>query len=137
LPAVAVDRFRLKAEVTLCSSWGFGLSSREGGGTPLQPEDGLQLLAALSRFLDRREGFMDTTIRLSTLLSLTVLLSACEGRTSISPSRPPAGVITPSSVTYTLYGAVSEETTTGAVPIAGARVVDGSGGTATTDANGH
>jgi len=106
-------------------------------------------VAAVSRFLGRRERFMaqisvagatgavHTTIPLSTLLSLAVLLSACDGRTSVSPTPPPAGVMTPSSVTYTLYGAVSEETTTGAAPIAGARVVDGSGGTATTDANGH
>ena len=47
-------------------------------------------------------GAVHTTIRLSTLLSLTVLLSACDGRTSVSPTPPPAGVITPSSVTYVL-----------------------------------
>lgn len=51
---------------------------------------------------------IQTTIRLSTLLSLTVLLSACDGRRSVSPTPPTAGVVTPSSVTYTLSGVVTE-----------------------------
>ena len=79
---------------------------------------------------------MDTTIRLSTLLSLTVLLSACEGRTSISPSRPPADVMTPPSVTYTLSGVVTEMTPIGPAPIEGAKVVDASGRSAATDGDG-
>ena len=62
---------------------------------------------------------MDTTIRLSTLVSLTVLLSACEGRTPVSPSRPPADVTTPSSVTYVLSGVVFEITDAGRVPLEG------------------
>ena len=82
-------------------------------------------------------GAVQSTIRLSTLLSLTVLLSACDGRTSVSPSPPPAGMTTPSSVTYTLYGGVWEETSDGPAPIEGARVRDESGREAVTDAKGQ
>jgi hypothetical protein len=81
-------------------------------------------------------GSVQSTVRLSTLLSLTVLLSACDGRTPVSPSPPPAGVTTPSSATYTLSGVVTEMTATGPAPIEGARVVDASGRSAATDGDG-
>src|SRR6188768_1224754 len=81
-------------------------------------------------------GSVQSTIRLSTLLSLTVLLSACDGRTPGSPSPPPAGVTTPSSATYTLSGVVTEMTATGPAPIEGARVVDASGRSAATNGDG-
>jgi len=64
-------------------------------------------------------GAVQSTIRLSTLVSLTVLLSACDGRTSVSPTPPPAAVITPSSVTYVLSGVVFEITDAGRVPLEG------------------
>lgn len=82
-------------------------------------------------------GAGGATVRFSAVLSLTVLLAACDSRTSISPSPTPGGVIPPSSVTYTLSGAVSEETATGPAPIEGAKVVDESGRNAVTDANGR
>ena len=81
-------------------------------------------------------GSVQSTVRLSTLLSLTVLLSACDGRTPVSPSPPPAGVTTLSSATYTLSGVVTEMTATGSAPIEGARVVDASGRSAATDGDG-
>jgi len=81
-------------------------------------------------------GAVRSTIRLPTLLGLTVLLSACDGRASLSPSPPPAGVNAPSSVTYTLSGEVTEMTPTGPAPIEGARVVDASGRSAATDGDG-
>jgi Carboxypeptidase regulatory-like domain len=80
---------------------------------------------------------INTTVRLSALLSLSVLLSACDGRTSASPSPTPGGVTTPSSVTYTLYGGVWEETSDGPAPIEGARVRDESGRDVVTDAKGQ
>ena len=81
-------------------------------------------------------GSGQSTIRLSTLLSLTVLLSACDGRTPVSPSPPPAGVITPSGATYTLSGVVTEMTAIGLAPVEGAKVVDASGRSAATDRDG-
>ena len=81
-------------------------------------------------------GAVQPILRLSTLLSLTVL-SACDGRTSVSPSPPTAGMTTPASVTYTLYGRVWEETSDGPAPIEGARVRDESGREAVTDAKGQ
>ena len=78
-------------------------------------------------------GAVQSTVRLSTRWSLTVLLSACDGL-SVSPSPPP--VITPSSVTYTLSGVVTEMTAVGPAPIEGARVVDASGRSAATDGDG-
>ena len=64
-------------------------------------------------------GAVRKTIRLSTVLGLTVLMPACEGRTPVSPSRPPADVTTPSSVTYVLSGVVFEITDAGRVPLEG------------------
>ena len=69
-------------------------------------------------------GSVQSTIRLSTLLGLTALLSACDGRTPVSPSPSPAGVPTPSSATYTLSGVVTEMTAIGPAPIEGAKFVD-------------
>src|SRR5688500_19030528 len=79
-------------------------------------------------------GAIQSTIRLSTLLTLTALLAACDGLRSVSPSPPPG--ITPSSVTYTLSGVVTEMTAVGPVPIEGVRVVDASGRGAATDEGG-
>jgi hypothetical protein len=62
---------------------------------------------------------VEWTIRLSTLLGLAISLSACDSRTSVSPSPPPASVIRPSSVTYTLSGVVFEITAAGRVPVEG------------------
>jgi hypothetical protein len=60
-----------------------------------------------------------STIRISTLLGLTVFLSGCDGRTAVSPSPPPAGVITPTSVPYVLSGVVFEIAAVGRVPLEG------------------
>ena len=81
-------------------------------------------------------GAVHSTIQRSTLWSLTVLLSACDGLTPVSPTRPPEGAITPSSVTYTLSGVVTEMTPIGPAPIEGAKVVDASGRSAATDGDG-
>ena len=79
-------------------------------------------------------GAVESPIRLSTLLTLTVLLSACDGLKPVSPSPPPA--IAPSSVTYTLSGVVTEMTAIGPAPIEGAKVVEASGRSAATDEDG-
>ena len=82
-------------------------------------------------------GTGSTTVRLSGLVSLTILLAACDARVSGPGAPTPAGPITPSSVTYTLSGVVSEMTPIGAAPLEGARIVEASGRTATTGADGY
>ena len=74
--------------------------------------------------------------RTGTLLSFVILLSACDGGSSI-PTAPTTTAPTPTAiVTYVLSGAVSEIVATGPSPIEGARVDAGSGLSATTDAGG-
>lgn len=74
--------------------------------------------------------------RTVTLLSVVILLSACDGGSSI-PTAPTSTAQTPTAtVTYVLSGAVSEMTATGPSPIEGARVDAGSGLSATTDESG-
>jgi hypothetical protein len=75
---------------------------------------------------------------LSALSGLVLLLSACDGgaRNPTSPSPTPTPTPTPTA-TYSLFGAVSEMTPSGAAPVEGARVADRTTGrVATTDANG-
>ena len=82
-------------------------------------------------------GTGNPTVRLSALLGLTVLLSACDGGASIPSAPTPPAPIPPSTLTYSLSGAVSEMTATGSAPIEGARVVEQTGRTAVTDADGR
>jgi len=77
-------------------------------------------------------GTGNPTVRLSALLSLIGLLSACDGAV-----RTPASPTPPSGATYMLYGTVSEETAAGPAPIEGAKIVDESGRNAVTDVNGQ
>ena len=69
------------------------------------------------------------------LLSLAILLSACDG--APIPTSPTPTAQTPTSpAIYTLSGAVSEMTPTGPAPVEGARVDVSAGRSAMTDVNG-
>jgi hypothetical protein len=75
---------------------------------------------------------------LAGLMGVALLLAACDGGTP-SPTSPRLTAATPpTTVTFTLSGAVSEMMAAGAGPIGGVRVVDvGSGRAAVTDAGGR
>jgi hypothetical protein len=73
----------------------------------------------------------------SALLTLAILSPACDRGASGPTSATPTAPTPPAGVTYTLSGAISEMTATGAVPIEGARIAEmGSGRFAVTGANG-
>lgn len=82
---------------------------------------------------------LKTMRRLVALLSVAILLSACDGGPSV-PTSPRSSLPTPppaSTAPYSLFGTVSEMTATGATPIEGARVTEMmSGRGAVSDVNG-
>ena len=81
-------------------------------------------------------GAGNRTIGVAALLSLAIVLSACDGKTASPTSASPTSPT--SSETYTLSGTVSEMTTDGPAAVQGARVEElTSGRSAMTNASGH
>jgi hypothetical protein len=75
--------------------------------------------------------------RVSTLLALAILVSACSGGFPSPTSPTPTPLATPAT-TYTLSGVVSEQTSSGQAPVGGARVTEmSSQQTSVTDLNGR